>query len=385
MKRHFTLDNLTKLSAETGRWEKGSLSVSGGCFVEASASHRNHIDCTNLYAIPGLVDVHTHIFGESDPKKAVHFSWMERESKALKRAAVNAAEFLRFGITTIRDLGGHGTKSFTLKNLISQGKVRSPRFVTAGEFITTAARTDHAFGRIIEPSRLIDTVSNLCSCGADWIKIINDPIDFEITALSAAVKCAHAQRRPVAVHAFTEEATLLALNAGVDSIEHSAVGWKSVLTHLRASDVFFVPTLTCSTDVVENPAGSLIKDKSLIAIFRKWNREQRHLVPLTIDTPLRIAVGTDTGFPPTSPGSSLHREMQLLTDIGFSPLSVLFRTTALNADLLRMPSIGRLSPGCHADFVLADGNPENIGALSKAIISVFLGGKCVFGNNFHQR
>ena len=237
------------------------------------------------------------------------------------------------------------------------------------------------------PDTLLVAVEDLCDREADWIKIINDPIDFDTPLLLAAVELAHQKETRVAVHAFTEEATIIALNAHADSIEHSPVGWKSVLAHPQSRVAYFVPTVVCSTDVVDDPIASSIQDEALLNIFQDWNREQLRLLPAAIDPDIRLALGTDTGFPPTLPGLSLHRELQLLTQIGFTPLTLLCNATALNAELLGQPFIGSFSSGCYADFVLVDGDPATMVEFYQSIVSVYLGGRCVYGKDFliHRR
>jgi imidazolonepropionase-like amidohydrolase len=385
MTRHFSLKNASHLSTQRKCWDTGTLTILEDRFTDIAARAEDSIDCSGLFVIPGLIDAHAHIFGESNPALAAGFVWTESETAAFRRAERNASAFLRFGVTTVRDLGGFERRCLEFRRRRQLGLFSGPRFFTAGQFVTTLLRDDHFFGYTIKPLDLGTAVVDLCSMNADWIKIINDPVDFDTPTLSAAVELAHNAGVRVAIHAFTEEATLIAMTAGADSIEHSAVGWKSVLAHHRLKTAYFVPTLVCSTDVATDPVKSLIDDEGLVKIFQDWNKEQRELLPTVRDPDIRIGIGTDSGFPPTSPGLSLHREMQLLCELGFDRLSVLCNATALNAELLGVQTIGTLSPGCYADFVLLDGNPAVMKHFYQAIVSVFLGGRCVYGTDITAR
>jgi imidazolonepropionase-like amidohydrolase len=379
--RHYSFRNLALLQPEQERWVAGSLTVLGDRFTNLATRARDCIDCSGLFAIPGLIDVHVHMFGEAGISKAAEFSWAEDEESAFARGLANASEFLRFGVTSVRDLGGYSARCFKFQRRIRSEFLTAPRFYTAGQFITTSERSDHWFGRIADPGTLAETVADICAAGADWVKIINDPIDFDEEVLSKAIRVARQSGIPVSIHAYSEEATVIAMNAGADSIEHSAVGWNSVLNHPRLGDVYFVPTVVCSEDVVFDPLGSLIKDETLLKTFCEWNCEQHQYLPAAIKAKARIAVGSDAGFPPTVPGLSLHREMELLWKLGCDPLSVLRRATELNAALLGSPSIGSLSAGNYADFVLIDGDTITIGEFWRSIVSVFVGGRCVYGTD----
>ena len=89
----------------------------------------------------------------------------------------------------------------------------------------------------------------------------------------------------------------------------------------------------------------------------------------------RMFVGTDSGVHGVFPGASLHREMQLLVELGMSPLEVLKAATSAPAAFLDADgAFGRIAPGQRADLLLVRGNPAaDIEALT-AIDEVFLDG-----------
>jgi imidazolonepropionase-like amidohydrolase len=72
-----------------------------------------------------------------------------------------------------------------------------------------------------------------------------------------------------------------------------------------------------------------------------------------------LIAGTDAmGYPLVAPGTSLHRELDLLVGSGLSPLDALRSATVEPARFLkRSTEFGRIAPGMRADLLLVAGNP----------------------------
>jgi hypothetical protein len=83
-----------------------------------------------------------------------------------------------------------------------------------------------------------------------------------------------------------------------------------------------------------------------------------------------IMVGTDAmGMELVAPGSSLHRELQLLLASGLSPYEVMRSATVVPAAFLgKTKEFGRIVMGQRADLLLVAGNPlENLSVLKRPI------------------
>ena len=72
---------------------------------------------------------------------------------------------------------------------------------------------------------------------------------------------------------------------------------------------------------------------------------------------VNILVGVDAANLGTWYGVSMHREMQLLVDIGMTPVEVLHGATAAAADAFRLNDRGHIAPGYRADMILVEGDP----------------------------
>ena len=92
------------------------------------------VDLNNYTVLPGLMDMHTHLSGESNPKK-----YMERFTLDLDDYAYQSIRFaertLLAGFTTVRDLGGPVNTS--LRDAIKKGYLIGPRIFSAGKSLAT--------------------------------------------------------------------------------------------------------------------------------------------------------------------------------------------------------------------------------------------------------
>src|SRR5690606_26622176 len=103
-------------------------------FVNPSSGD-NVIDLSSKTVMPGLIDMHVHLEGETN-KDQVLQRFTLNEADIAFRSTVYARKTLMAGFTTVRDLGGSGV-NIALRNAINQGTVAGPRILTAGKSIAT--------------------------------------------------------------------------------------------------------------------------------------------------------------------------------------------------------------------------------------------------------
>jgi imidazolonepropionase-like amidohydrolase len=92
------------------------------------------------------------------------------------------------------------------------------------------------------------------------------------------------------------------------------------------------------------------------------------LVSAVTRTGVRFMAGTDSPNPFVVPGRSLHDELELLVQAGFTPLEALQCATRNPAEYLgRLDTVGTVEKGKIADLVLLDADPlEDIGISTTA-------------------
>ena len=104
------------------------------------------INLKDYTVLPGLMDMHTHLSGESNPKSYMEKFYMDLDEYAY-RSIPYAEKTLMAGFTTVRELGG--VISNSLRDAIKSGHVIGPRIFSAGKSIaTTGGHADPSSGLI---------------------------------------------------------------------------------------------------------------------------------------------------------------------------------------------------------------------------------------------
>ena len=112
------------------------------------------------------------------------------------------------------------------------------------------------------------------------------------------------------------------------------------------------------------------------SLGKRLLQEQLEVVRRMRQAGVPFLAGTDVGNPYIVPGFSLHEELALLVEAGFSPLQALQTATVNSARFLDLSdSLGRVEEGKIADLVLLDANPlEDIHA-TRQIRAVIVNGR----------
>ncbi len=336
------------------------------------------VDLGDATLLPGFIDAHTHITEDHDDDWAKGFyeSTMRSAPEQSFHAQRNAQVTLRAGVTTVRVLGAGDFVDVALRNAVNDGLAEGPHMLVAGHAIGSTG--GHCDGSPIPPGRMPQpgTLEGVCNgpdaCrlavreqmkfGADVIKICasggvlseSDPVDVpQLTPeeLRAIIGEAHAWRRKVAAHSHGDLAAKLAVEAGVDSIEHGSFLTESTLTLMKQKGVFLVPTRMTQL-WVNRKADSYppkIRDKAIAASTAHTEMMKR---ALRIGVP--IAFGTDAAVFPHGMNAE---EFGDYVDLGMSPAAALMTSSQGSAKLLGIDAdTGTLEAGKYADIVAVPGD-----------------------------
>jgi imidazolonepropionase-like amidohydrolase len=338
------------------------------------------IDLGNATLLPGFIDAHSHLTLEPDAnyyRKTLN-ELLRNPTEMAFYAATNARRTLEAGFTTVRHVGGREFIDVGLRNAIAADLTVGPRILAAGNAITaTGGSCDRApfpayrvtpltplEGVCTGADQCREAVRNQIKWGADVIKICAsggvlsyDPVDvpqLSRTELDAAIAEAHQWGRKVAAHAHGDTAARLAVEAGIDSIEHGSFLSEDTLKLMKAKGVFLVPTFM-ALDWVQNNADSYpanIAEKARVAAA---SHSDMFRLALRIGVP--IALGTDATVRPDGHGRNAM-EFALMVDAGMRPGAALLAGTSNAARLLGLDTdIGTLTQGKFADIVAVSGNP----------------------------
>jgi imidazolonepropionase-like amidohydrolase len=347
------------------------------------------IDLGDATILPGLIDSHTHLtFQSGDNYYYEYFqNLMRQPTEQALLAATYAKKTLDAGFTTVRDVGSSDYIDIGLRNAINAGWVPGPRMLVAVHAIS--ATGGHGDGDPIPPARgvpQLGPIDGVCNgageCraavryqikyGADVIKFmpsggvlsLSDPVDapeLSQEEMNAIVEEAHHWGRKVAAHCHGDAAAKMAVNAGVDSIEHGSFLRPDTLAMMRDKGVYLVPTLLAG----EWTGGRADKFPPVIAQKAKSALAARSdMFRNALKAGVKIAFGTDSAV---SPHGMNAKEFALMTGLGMSPAAALRAATSSAATLLGIDDrVGTLTAGKIADIVAVPGNPlEDIQATER--------------------
>jgi imidazolonepropionase-like amidohydrolase len=357
--------------------EKGFSTISTGDTL---------IDLSRKTVMPGLIDLHVHLEGETNKDQALQ-RFTLNEADVAFRSTGFAKKTLMAGFTTVRDLGGTGV-NISLRNAINQKLVTGPRVFTSGKSIaTTGGHADPTNGYskllmgdpgpkegvINSPEEAKQAVRQRYKDGADLIKITatggvlsiakdgSNP-QFTEEEIRAVISTAKDYGMHVAAHAHGAEGMKRAVLAGITTIEHGTKMTEEVMDLMKQHGTFYVPTITAGRFVAEQAKvpgyyHPLVVPKALEIgpmiqeTFRKAYKRG-----------VKIAFGTDAGvFPHGENG----KEFTYMVEAGMPVLEAIKSATIVNATILKMADqIGTLEAGKLADIVATDENPvDNVRTL----------------------
>ncbi|MGB0788872.1 MAG: amidohydrolase family protein [Marinirhabdus sp.] len=360
------------------------------------------IDLKDKTVMPGLIDMHVHIEGETSPTR-----YLDIFTKNDTDVAFNAAEIanrtLMAGFTTVRDLGGSGV-NVALRNAIAKGKVPGPRIFTAEKAIgTTGGHADPTNGRrrnmmgdpgpkegvINSPAEARKAVRQRYKNGADWIKITatggvlsvakngQNP-QFTQAEVDEVVRTAKEYGMKVAAHAHGIEGMQRAIKAGVATIEHGSLMDKATAKLMKQYGTFLVPTISAGKYVAEKAKVKGYYPEIIVPKALEIGSKIQNMYGMAYKEGVNIAFGTDAGvFPHGENG----KEFAYMVAAGMPAIKTLQAATVTNAKLLDMEGkLGVIAAGHIADIIAVNGDPlKNINTMEN-VVFVMKEGK-VYKNN----
>ena len=338
------------------------------------------IDLSNLHVLPGLIDLQVHFTGQLGDTRGIERDVTMSSAAVALRAAAYARRTLEAGFTTVREMGTDGEAVFALRDAVAAGHVRGPRIQAAGRIIgpqlggqVLRSEIEEVIARNADCAGADDcrrTVRDQLHRGSDTIKIYmnHDLLPatepwFSPAELEAMVSEAHALGRKVTASAFGTRPIKTALRAGADAVVHGVFLDAEAIQLLRERDAYLIPTLNAAETVRE-----LALDESS-HFSPAWRRENLEIHRAMFDSfrrahaaGCRIAFGTDAGW--RAHGSNAM-QFKLMVAAGMSSTEAIISATSAAADAMGWgDSVGRLSPGFHADLIAVRNDPlQDITAL----------------------
>ena len=318
-----------------------------------------------VYVFPGLIDAHQHVGEEPKPQEFGIAGPQDSDEEVLNRTVRNLKDALAVGVTTVLDMGSFGSRMLRVRWELGQQIEckRLPRLLTVGGYLTRKGGHAAASGICVKYGEIEKCVSFMLEEGADAIKIMNDPVVFSAEEISAAVGVAHKRGKLVHVHAFTDRAAHVALDGRADVIEHAGAWAQTTLEEVAKTQTCVVPTFIAALDTVCDIDGAMnqyLFNEVDTATFLDWYRAECDVVPRLWASGIKIASGTDAGFPGTK-CNSLYRELMALRLLGIPMSDVLRFATEEAASAVGLEKkVGSLDVGYSADFIVLESDPLEV-------------------------
>jgi imidazolonepropionase-like amidohydrolase len=331
------------------------------------------IDLSRYTAIPGMIDVHTHMTYYWDSTSGTD-PWRQPPrppEETVRLARINALHTLEAGVTTVRDLGSSNYTDIALRDSINRAGWIGPRMFVAGYGLQKARRgnrpnvdtTRTQRGRVFNISQIPVAVQQQIDAGADYIKMygssgsgadVTGNETFTFDEMKAAVDAAHAGGKRIAIHSYGPIGGRDAVNAGVNTLEHAIDLDDATLAEMVKRGTFYVPTMDHNRYYAEFAAQFHYTPQQVAALdsFRLRNEETARRA---FKAGVKIGMGSDAVFNMFGQNT---RELGELVKIGMTPAQALAAATTTGAEILGMENrLGRIAPGYAADIVAVDGDP----------------------------
>ncbi len=337
------------------------------------------VDLRSAFVLPGLIDSHVHLTGQSSPTGRLDEVTESNATQAMVGARY-ARRTLNAGFTTVADLGASNEAIFALRDAVRRGDVPGPRIIASGSAVSVHGGHGDINGyredvmHVLSPESVCSGVEDCMRAvrlqvrsGADIIKITATGGVLSNTAaglaqqfsedeLAAIVASAHRMGRQVTAHAHGVDGINAFIKAGGDSIEHGTYLDDESMRLFKAHNAWLVPTLMAGDYVArmaaspENFFTPAQTAKALEAGPKMLDMARRAHAG-----GVRIAFGTDTGV---SAHGDNAQEFALLVRAGLTPLEAVQAATVGAAEHLKISNeAGRLAPGMPADLIAVSGDP----------------------------
>ncbi|MES2684528.1 MAG: amidohydrolase family protein [Pseudomonadota bacterium] len=340
------------------------------------ADSADKIVCTGKTLMPGMIDNHVHIYGESlklaPPEPPITYR-AQYAQKFLKH-------ILSCGFTSVRDVGGgdHG-----MAMALRDGFLDGPRFFYGGVFITQTGghgdmRPAHQGTDFCDCGSLRNSFSvvadGVVECmkavreelrkGAHHIKIMGsggvvsttDPLErsqYSDAEISVMVEECRRHGSYVAAHCHPAEAIRRCAMLGVRTIEHGTLIDEPTAKIVAELGAYVVPTMATIFALKDIGRELGLNEESYQKLLMVAERAIEGLTVMK-KAGVKMGFGTDLmGQAHTRQGTEFS-----LRRLALEPFDILHSATVINAEILNMQGqLGVVAPGALADLLVVDGNP----------------------------
>ena len=367
------------LNVDTGDLYQSQILIEDGMIVKIERDlskkqkHIKVVDLSRLTLIPGLMDSHVHLIGNTKLKGYESIS--ESSYLATIYGVDNAKKTLLAGFTTVRNVGAGNYADVALKQAIDRNIVSGPTMIVSGPALgITGGHCDsnilpydyeHKSQGVADgPWEVRKMVRKNRKYGANLIKFcatggvmskntnVNNK-QYTLEEMQAIVDEAHSHGMKVAAHAHGLEGIKTAIIAGVDSIEHASYIDDETIELAKQKGTYLSIDIYVSDFILGEGKDQGILEESLQK-ERVVGKVQRQNFQKSVKANAKISFGTDAGIYPHGRNAI---QFKYMVEWGMTPLQAIQASTVNTAELFGLANIGNINEGFEADIIGIKGNP----------------------------
>jgi len=346
------------------------------------------------YLVPLLADTHVHFYMEPwplDPSQRQRSGEKPLEEE-IDDAIARVQGALAAGIGMLRDMGDPHGINLAVKRRFAAVDMKSPELLVAGSGMHRPKKYGRFLGVMRETVEDIkESINDLIdSHDVDYIKLVATVIvnfeekavrqspQFSTAELEELVHYSHDRGRKVAAHCSGVDGLKIAIDAGVDFIEHAYFITDEQLARMIDKGLMWTPTFVpVYTQAYHDECGwSDEVRESIKEILAGHNR----MVRMAHECGALLMAGTDAGCPGVEMGRGLRTELACMADSGISATQLLKMATVTNAELCGARQYsGRIEVGGEASFGVYQQPPWQDVKNLESLVAVYHHGEQVAG------
>ncbi|MFA6844282.1 MAG: amidohydrolase family protein [Sphaerochaetaceae bacterium] len=342
------------------------------------------IDLGGRYLLPGMVNLHAHLFGTGKPAKNLGGGSSQKNLVAFVNSPIgrpvidnmvkkHVRQALASGVTTIRSSGDFAYSDVRVRDLINKGRMAGPRLLVPGPAITCiGGHGDGTFAKTSDDPKVLQSfVEERKAHNVDWIKICvtggvmdakvkGEPGIVKMTAEQTKAVCdkAHELGYRVASHTESSQGIKVALENGVDTIEHGSLLDEELVSQFLNRGAAFIVTTSPALPLAKLP--SSVTQLNDLCTYNSGVLLE-HMIggaKMALSNGIPVGLGTDESCPLVTPYSMAREIFYFAKYYGVSNSFALFTGTLGNARIAGIDkTTGSIEQGKCADLIILKDNP----------------------------